>query len=104
MPSQSSKWELFIDFIKDLLSNRLKKYVTKIVLKKAFGAALGGVKGFIATYLVGKVWNKYIQPWIDRGARKAKREVREDKYQGIVDEAKKAETMEDFDNSTRDLP
>ena len=90
--------------LRHTLEKWLRKLVIKFALKKIFGAVVGGIKGFIATYIIGKLWDKWLKAptlwlgrkipiWIKRPFRKKKAK----KLQG-------AKSEEDVDSAVDNMP
>ena len=85
--------------IRHTIEKWLRKLVIKFALKKIFGALVGGIKGFIASYILGKLWDRILKPavlwlgrkvpiWIKRPFRKKKaKALQEAKSEADVDSA-----------------
>jgi hypothetical protein len=80
----------------------IKKLAIKALLKKIFGAAIGGVQGFIATWVIGKLWDKYLRPFLMWSLRKleiiAKRPHRKKEADKLIEANNEQAVLDALDN------
>lgn len=57
--------------MRDWIIGQLEKLALKTLMKKLFGAVLGGVQGFLVTFLFGRVWKQWVRPLLMWAWRKA---------------------------------
>jgi hypothetical protein len=81
----------------------LKEIAVKFALKKIFGAVIGGVQGFVVSFIVGKLWDKYLKPLFLWAFRKleilAKRPFRKKEAEELLN----ANTNQDIDAAIDNL-
>lgn len=90
--------------IKDTAFRFAEKYLYKWLIKKVFGGAIGGVKGWIVSKLYNYGWKKVIKPFLLSLFRKGEVAHQKKKNEKNLKELNEAKTEQEFDNSVDNLP
>lgn len=90
--------------MKDRALAFIKKYLYELLIKKLFGAALGGVKGFVIQTLYNRLWKETFRPFLLRMYRKAKTAIRRVFKKSAAKDLEDAKTKDEFESATDNLP
>jgi len=73
-------------------------------MKKILGGAVGGIWGWLVSFLFGRVWKKWIVPAYKLGMRKAKTAIKKPFYMKKAKDLEDAKTDDERDSAIDDLP
>jgi len=90
--------------MKKTLIAYLKKYLYEFLIKRIFGAAIGGIKGFLVEKLYNYGWKKVVLPKILMVFRKVKTAYKRVVYRKQAKELIDAETKDEFESGADNMP
>ena len=88
----------------DYLIEMARKWLWEFLCKKFFGSVIGGVKGFIAKWVFGKLWGEILKPLLLKACRKSVTFLNRIKYKKKAKALNEADTENKFDAATDNLP
>lgn len=90
--------------VKKALMNFANKWLYRWLVKKIFGGALGGIKGWLVSMVFGYIWENLIKPLVKWASRKGKTWWHSRKNDEDLEELHDAKTEAEFDKSVDNLP
>jgi uncharacterized membrane protein required for colicin V production len=93
-----------IKFNKELIIQWLKDLFKKEVIKKILGSAAGGLRLFLLVTALNYLWKKFLGPAIRYSFRKVTKFFNGLKYKKKAKRLENAETENDFNSATDNLP
>ena len=90
--------------MKDWFVEMSRKWLWEFLCKKIFGSVIGGVKGFIAKWLFGKLWGEILKPLILKAWRKTVKFFNRIKYKKKAEALRESKTEDEFNSAVDDLP
>lgn len=90
--------------IRDAILAFAKKWLYQFLIKKIFGAALGGIKGWVVSLVFDFVWSKYLKPGGQWALRKIEMIYRSNENAKKIKELEDAKDEKSFDDASDNLP
>lgn len=82
----------------------VRKYLYDWLVKKILGGVVGGVQGWIVSFVFGKVWDKWLRPGLLFLWRKAEMVWRKYANGKKIKKVREAKTVDEASDSFHDLP
>jgi len=92
-----------IEYSKALFDN-LRGRAIKFALLKIFGRTIGGVYGWMATEIIGRIIDKLLKPIYKWGIRKLYVHINKAKIKKKATKVEESKNEDDFDHAVDDLP